>query len=120
LVGHIGKLVKVAGGIFHTHSSVADARNEIMAAHYMSFTGDAVGFTHIMQSNTTEEAIVNIENEDFFNYLCAVIKEKCSAHIRNATEIEVIIFSQVKGLLGKTARADEWMKYNDSKPLKWM
>ena len=33
LVGHIGKLIKVAGGIFHTHNRVADARMEILVAH---------------------------------------------------------------------------------------
>ncbi len=33
LFGHIGKLIKVAGGIFHTHNRVADARMEILVAH---------------------------------------------------------------------------------------
>ncbi|SPF39560.1 cobalt-precorrin-5B (C1)-methyltransferase [Candidatus Desulfosporosinus infrequens] len=33
LLGHIGKLIKVAGGIFHTHNRVADARMEILVAH---------------------------------------------------------------------------------------
>lgn len=33
LLGHIGKLIKVAGGIFHTHNRVADARLEILLAH---------------------------------------------------------------------------------------
>lgn len=33
LLGHIGKLIKVAGGIFHTHNRVADARMEILLAH---------------------------------------------------------------------------------------
>ena len=33
LFGHIGKLIKVAGGIFHTHTHVADARAEILLAH---------------------------------------------------------------------------------------
>lgn len=33
LVGHIGKLVKVAGGIMDTHSRTADCRAEILAAH---------------------------------------------------------------------------------------
>lgn len=33
LLGHIGKLLKVAGGIFHTHNRVADARKEILLAH---------------------------------------------------------------------------------------
>lgn len=33
LFGHIGKLIKVAGGIFHTHTHVADARMEILLTH---------------------------------------------------------------------------------------
>ena len=33
LLGHIGKLIKVSGGIFHTHNRVADARMEIVLAH---------------------------------------------------------------------------------------
>jgi len=33
LLGHVGKLIKVAGGIFHTHNRVADARMEILLAH---------------------------------------------------------------------------------------
>ncbi len=33
LLGHIGKLIKVAGGIFHTHNRIADARMEILVAH---------------------------------------------------------------------------------------
>ncbi|KLU58979.1 cobalt-precorrin-6A synthase [Peptococcaceae bacterium CEB3] len=32
LFGHIGKLIKVAGGIFHTHNRMADARMEILLA----------------------------------------------------------------------------------------
>ena len=33
LVGHAGKLVKMAAGVMNTHSSVADARQEIFTAH---------------------------------------------------------------------------------------
>jgi cobalt-precorrin-5B (C1)-methyltransferase len=110
LVGHIGKLVKVAGGIFHTHSNVADARNEIMAAHYMQFSGDAEGFRKIMQSNTTEEAIEFVHDDAFFGYLCEVIQRRCHEHIRNKAGVEVIIFSQAKGLLGKTSKADLWIQ----------
>jgi cobalt-precorrin-5B (C1)-methyltransferase len=36
LIGHIGKLVKVAGGMFNTHSKHGDARLEIIAAHAAS------------------------------------------------------------------------------------
>jgi cobalt-precorrin-5B (C1)-methyltransferase len=109
LVGHIGKLVKVAGGIFHTHSNVADARNEIMAAHYMHYTGDALGFRQIMQSNTTEEAIGFVQKDGFFDYLCYLIQRRCHEHVRNKIDVEVMIFSQEKGLLGKTLKVDGWI-----------
>ncbi|HWQ41673.1 MAG TPA: cobalt-precorrin-5B (C(1))-methyltransferase CbiD [Desulfosporosinus sp.] len=33
LLGHVGKLIKISGGIFHTHNRVADARMEILMAH---------------------------------------------------------------------------------------
>ena len=33
LVGHAGKLVKMAAGVMNTHSSIADARQEIFTAH---------------------------------------------------------------------------------------
>jgi cobalt-precorrin-5B (C1)-methyltransferase len=33
LFGYHGKLIKLAGGIFHTHHHVADGRQEILAAH---------------------------------------------------------------------------------------
>lgn len=33
LVGHVGKLVKLAGGIMNTHSRYADCRTELFCAH---------------------------------------------------------------------------------------
>jgi len=56
LCGHIGKLVKVAGGIADTHSNVADARREILVAH-----AALAGLSHqvlcaLMSHNTAEES----------------------------------------------------------------
>ena len=40
LVGHLGKLIKVSAGCMNTHSKVADARRETLAAHAALAGGD--------------------------------------------------------------------------------
>jgi cobalt-precorrin-5B (C1)-methyltransferase len=103
--GHIGKLIKPAGGIFHTHSRVADARNEILAANYGYFCNDLSGVKKIMESNTTEEAIDHIKDEKFFSYIACKIKKKCESHVYNKLAVEVVLISQFKGKLAETGNA---------------
>lgn len=57
LSGHPGKLVKVAGGIFQTHSHVADARLEILCAHAALLGAPTEVIRHLYNANTTEAAI---------------------------------------------------------------
>lgn len=102
LVGHIGKLIKLAGGIFHTHSKVADARNEILASHYLHHTGDVAMFKKLFVCNTTEEAVENITNNSFYSYLAETIKKRSQQHVKNELNVEVLLFSQQKGELGRT------------------
>ena len=42
LVGHVGKLVKLAGGIMNTHSHTADCRTELFCTH-----AAPVSYTHL-------------------------------------------------------------------------
>ena len=56
LCGHIGKLVKVAAGIFHTHNRVADGRLETLAAYSAAEGLSAVEVKKILSAATTEEA----------------------------------------------------------------
>ena len=54
LAGHVGKLVKVAGGVMNTHSRYGDRRMEILSA-----CARTVGFPEadaLLPMNTTEEA----------------------------------------------------------------
>jgi len=105
LIGHLGKLVKIAGGVFQTHSRVADARNEILAAHYFSYSEDAVGFHQIMKANTTEEAIDFVQNQDFWTFFANKIKERAERFVYNEMKIEVVLLSQKAGLLATTKEA---------------
>lgn len=57
LLGYHGKLIKLAGGIFHTHHHVADGRQEILTAH-----GVAVGLLtpelqQLLQSASAEDGL---------------------------------------------------------------
>lgn len=57
LFGHIGKLIKVAAGVFHTHSRVADARRETLAAHAAMCGAPRELILKIMELNTVEASI---------------------------------------------------------------
>lgn len=61
LFGHVGKLIKVAGGIFNTHSKVADARREVLAAYASRCGGNQEVIEKIMKLNTIEEAPALLE-----------------------------------------------------------
>ncbi len=56
LWGYHGKLIKLAGGIFHTHHHLADARQEILTAHcaQLGITGEDLNA--IFQAPTIEAA----------------------------------------------------------------
>ncbi len=57
LFGHHGKLVKVAGGVFNTHSRLADARLETMAAHAARLGASPDTVAAVLASNTAEDAL---------------------------------------------------------------
>ena len=56
LCGHVGKLVKVAAGIFHTHNRVADGRLETLAAYAAAEGLQSAEVQKILDATTTEEA----------------------------------------------------------------
>ena len=57
MTGHVGKLVKVAGGIMNTHSREADARMELLAAFSIQEGVEIEKIQRMFACVTTEEAI---------------------------------------------------------------
>ncbi|WMJ22030.1 cobalt-precorrin-5B (C(1))-methyltransferase CbiD [Paludicola sp. MB14-C6] len=114
LVGHIGKLVKIAGGIMNTHSSYADCRMEILAAHSAMAGATSVTIKQIMNCKTTDEAIEIIEKAGLKNQVFASIKEKIQFHIDYRTkgkmQVEFYIFSTDDSIITQTENADEFAK----------
>lgn len=111
LVGHMGKLVKLAAGIMNTHSHQADARMEIFTAHSALCGAPVDVLRQIMNCITTDEAVNIINVYDFYDDVCKSIMEKIDFHItarvHNELPIGAILFSNKWGLFGKTSKADE-------------
>lgn len=94
LVGHIGKAIKIAGGIYNTHSKVADARIEIMLANAFEIGEKKEILYKILSSNTVEEACEYIENKEFFNLIADKVVKKSQEYIKDESiKIEALIFS---------------------------
>ncbi|MBP2072376.1 cobalt-precorrin-5B (C(1))-methyltransferase CbiD [Thermoanaerobacterium butyriciformans] len=113
LAGHIGKLVKVAAGIFNTHSHVADARAEIMAAYVAHFGADKETVDKVLDSNTTEEALDIIEKaginiKDFSQFIADRVYMKCKQYVYDKLNIEVHLISLKRGIIAKAGDKVEW------------
>lgn len=109
LVGHIGKLVKLAGGMMNTHSRYGDCRMEILAAYAAAagLSGDKVD--EILSCVTCDEAIRIIKEDGCFEQTMSVLIRRIEEHLRlrtgGDTEIGVIVFSNVYGVLCQTDNA---------------
>ena len=77
LLGHIGKLAKVAAGVFHTHNRVGDGRLETLAAYAAAEGLGQAAVKQILAARTTEEAI-EIIAEHHCERVFDVIAERAS------------------------------------------
>lgn len=64
LLGYHGKLLKLAGGIFHTHHHLADARQEILTAHAARLGLSHAHLQSLFDSPTAEAALQFLTNLD--------------------------------------------------------
>jgi len=114
LVGHIGKLIKIAGGNFNTHSRVTDSRMEILTAFAALEGVNKKTLQEIFNSITTDLAIKyllpEVDKNNFFNKIAEVIKNKTEKYTYDQLNIEVLIFSNKHGVLGKSKKYDILVK----------
>ncbi len=104
LIGDVGKLIKVAAGIFDTTGRVADARGEIVAAYAAYFGAGQEVIAQILNSTTTEESLTLVEEaginiSEFSHFICNRIVEKCLWYTGNKLDFSVQLYSQSRGFL---------------------
>ncbi len=111
LVGHIGKFVKLAGGIMNTHSRMADCRQEIMAAYAALCGASRATVARLMDSATTDDCLAILAEaglkEAVMDRLIGRAQFHAARRAAGALEIGVVIYSNVGGLLRVSPEAEE-------------
>ncbi len=109
LVGHIGKFVKLAGGVMNTHSRTADCRAEIITAHAAIHGAGQAAARALMEAATTDECIAILDRNGLrqavFSTLLPQIQRHLDRRAGGALRIGAVLFSNEYGLLGETEGA---------------
>lgn len=111
--GHIGKLVKVAGGMMNTHSREGDCRMEILTAAAVKNQVPYAVLEDILQCVTTEEAIRKLDAcgkketvmQDLLKKICFYMNKRATGKM----QIEVILYSNDFGELAKSDGAESFL-----------
>ena len=112
LAGHIGKLIKVAGGIMNTHSREGDCRMELLTAFAVKCGVAAVDAAKILSCVTTEEAVRVLDEcgrrQEVMDYAMERILFYLEKRAQGKLAIECIMYANDFGALAKSKEAEEW------------
>jgi len=118
LVGHIGKLVKLAGGIMNTHSRYADCRTELFCAHAAVCGASQELCRELLDSATTDACLELLKENNLMEIVMESLTNACIRHlnrrIAGAYRCELILFSNVFGVLGESGNVKELLELWES------
>ena len=119
LIGHIGKFVKLSGGIMNTHSRNADSRMELLAAAAIGAGAPLPVLSEVLLGTTTDEGLRILKDAGYLEDAMGILTERAGFYLQARADsnfrteaegklrTEVMIFSNVYGLLGQTEGAAE-------------
>ena len=109
ILGHAGKLVKLAAGISNTNYRVADARREVVAAYAAMAGAPKIVIEEIMQANTTDEMADTLERYDLsaatFNLIANSVKDVVIQKAGGKIKANIVIVSYDGKVLGTDSEA---------------
>ncbi len=119
LIGHSGKLVKVAQGVMNTHSKYADCRTDLMALEAMLHGASPEVGREIYGCLTTDEVTKILQREGLFEPVIDKVTERIDFYMQHRVHGKIktaaLMFSNVYGILGKTKYADELIQLHKQK-----
>lgn len=116
LTGHIGKLIKVSGGIMNTHSKEGDARMELLAAGVIRAGGSMDTLRGILNCRVTEEALGIIQGESpaLLRKSMESVMDRILYYLRKRAgkelPVECILYSNEFGLLAASPGAMDMLE----------
>ncbi|MBO4360283.1 MAG: cobalamin biosynthesis protein CbiD [Eubacteriaceae bacterium] len=114
LIGHIGKIVKVAAGVMNTHSKYADGRNEVFCAHAAVHGANRSQCERLMNAATTDACIEILDETGIREEVMASITDAVQRHldirVRDRYICGAVLFSNVYSTLGITDKAKQLME----------
>ena len=108
LIGHIGKLVKLAGGMWNTHSKFGDCRMELLAAHAASLGLRPEKVSELLACVMCDDALRILLEEQLYDAVLARLAGRIEFHLRHKCgemEIGAMVFSKEYGRLCQTGCA---------------
>lgn len=115
IIGHAGKLSKVAGGIMNTHSSYADCRHEIFASYAALCGADKKVIEEIFNAVSTDEIDYILMqynlHEKVWNIIISRIMENINRRLQNKIKCEVMVFTNKENTWKYSSNALDFVKY---------
>lgn len=115
LVGHVGKLVKIAGGMLNTHSKYGDCRMEILASHAGAAGLPPERIAEMLECAACDDAIRILKECGLFEKTMDRITDRISfimdQRAEGAMSTGAILFSKEYGFLGGTKQAGTLLKH---------
>ena len=114
LAGHIGKLIKLSGGIMNTHSREGDGRAELMAACALRAGGDGDTARAILDCVTTDEMLRILREKGLLATAMESMAQRIdlyvNARVKGLLTVGVLVFSDGYGPLCATGPAKTWLQ----------
>lgn len=112
LTGHIGKLIKVAGGIMNTHSREGDCRMELLAAFAIREHVETKKLCQLLECVTTEEAVRILKGINKLQPVMKHVLERICYYLnkraKGELQIDCILYANEFGELARSEEADRW------------
>lgn len=112
LTGHIGKLIKVAGGIMNTHSRESDSRIELLTAFALRAQMSAARVQQLDRCVTTEEALALLSDSEQFPQMMQLIVERICAYLEKRAcgrlQVDCLLYANAFGELARSKGVEQW------------